>query len=202
MAGFTGGRLVAVAAAGASALALAACSGMTYGTGTPPGLQTVKDVAGLSSLSGEKRDPIDYEPRPAVVVPPETAGLPPPSNGDTAVAANWPVDPDERYEQFRRDVAALEAEGKSLDFELPTGATPGEDPYADLTPAQRKALIERLAKQARSSVAVDEYGNPVRRFLSDPPVEYREGDPEAPAPLAEDEQQKKKKWWQFWRASS
>jgi hypothetical protein len=41
-----------------------------------------------------------------------------------------------------------------------------------MTKEQIAELRKRFA-DARGSLAVDEYGNPVRRYLSDPPVEYR-----------------------------
>lgn len=204
MASFTVGRFVTVAAATAAGVMLAACNANTYGTGTPPGLQTIKDVAGITSLSGEKKEPIDYNPRPSVVLPPATAGLPPPSNGDGALAADWPVDPDEQVRKLKADVAALAAEGKTLDFRLPTGATQPQDPYAGLTDKERAALVKKLAAQASSTVAVDENGNPIRRYLSEPPVEYRQGDPDAPVLTADEmkkEKKKNKKWWQFWASN-
>jgi hypothetical protein len=176
---------------------------MTYGTGTSPGVQTLKDVAGITSLSGDKKEPINYEPRPEVVSPPAITSLPPPSDGEAALASDWPVDPDEQYKKFKADVAALEAEGKHLNVRLPAGATkPPEDPYADLSDAERAALVKKLAAEAKSVVAVDENGNPIRRYLSEPPVEYRAGDPNAPVAVIDDQKKKKKKhWWQFWASN-
>jgi hypothetical protein len=189
--GFAG---LAVAAA---AVSLAACSSMTYGTGTSPGMQTLKDISGIASLAGDKKAAIDYEPRPNVVAPPATTGsLPAPGAAQTQLASNWPVDPDEKYAKFKADVARLEAEGKTIDIKLPTGATPEANPYDNLTDAQRNALVKKLAKEARSPVAVDPNGNPVRRYLSDPPADYLSGDPAAPEASAEDKKAQKKKWWQ------
>jgi hypothetical protein len=204
MASFLCGRFLACAAAAGAAISLAACSATTYGTGTSPGAQTLKDISGMAALTGQKKEKIDYEPRPSVVVPPTTASLPPPTDGDEVLGTDWPDDPDVKAEQLKADVAALEAEGKHLDVRLPAGAQPPTDPYADLTPAERKALVRKLAAEARSAVAVDENGNPVRRYLSEPPLTYREGDPNAPVLTAEElkkQKKKKKKWWQFWASN-
>ena len=73
-------RLLAASLTAVLALALAGCqSGMTYGTGKSPGMQTLEDLAGIAALSGEKKEPIDYTPRPKVVLPPTVAQLPPPA---------------------------------------------------------------------------------------------------------------------------
>ena len=74
------------------ALALGAC-GTTYGTGTNPGAQTVKDLTGMLSLGGGGSGPaIAYEARPRIVPPPANAALPAPGSGETV--QNWPTDPD------------------------------------------------------------------------------------------------------------
>ncbi len=195
MASFKCGRMLAGFSAAAAGLSLAACNSITYGTGTTPGAQTLKDVTGIASLSSKKNDAkIDYEPRPSIVVPPTTASLPPPVNPNDELGSNWPNDPDEKTAKLKAEVAALEAEGKHVDIRLPKGTQPPTDPYANLTPKERSALVRKLAAEAKGVVAVDANGDPVRRYLSEPPVTYREGDPTAPPPT-EAEDAKKKKWW-------
>jgi hypothetical protein len=171
-------RLSAGALLAGFALALAGCqSGMTYGTGKSPGMQTVQDVVGIAALSNEKQDPIDYQPRPNIVPPPSTAVLPPPSQGDsTMLAANWPVDPDAQSEQIRAEIARREAAGEPLpNFSLPPRQEAAMEPIGDgpMTREQVAEMRKRFA-DARGSVAFDEYGRPVRRYLTDIPVEYRE----------------------------
>jgi hypothetical protein len=160
------------------ALALAGCqSGMTYGTGKSPGLQTVEDVVGIAALTNEKAEPIDYTPRPNIVPPPDTAVLPPPSQGDsTMLAANWPVDPDAQAEAIRVEAARREAAGEAMPtFRLPPRQEAAVEPIGDgpMTREQVAEMRKRFA-DARGSVAFDEYGRPVRRYLTDIPVEYRE----------------------------
>ena len=191
-------------AALAATLVLAGCSGTTYGTGTSPGLQTVEDLAGIASLSSAKKDPIDYQPRPKVVLPPEMAALPAPTTADstTTVSADWPNDPDALRAKIRADAAAREASGAPTpEFKLPPGSTPtpalanSRDSDAPLTP-EEQAKVKKLFADARGGLAVDANGNPIRRYLTDPPPDYRVPDPTAPVAFDPATTKKKKfKWW-------
>lgn len=180
--------------------ALAGCqSGMTYGTGTSPGMQTLTDLTGIAG--GGKKEPIDYEPRPGLVKPPEVATLPPPGEpGTQALAANWPVDPDIQRAQLKADIAAREEAGLPLPaFSLPAGATPTPiesiDPNKPMTKEQMESLRRQFA-EAKGTLAVDPSGNPVRRYLTDPPNAYRVPDAEAPVTVAEMQKKKRKfLWW-------
>jgi hypothetical protein len=194
-----------------AAALLAGCSSTTYGTGVDPGVQTLKDVAGIAMIT-EKKPPIDYEPRAKVVAPPSGADatLPPPGSGATAGtdSPNWPNDPDAQAAKFRADIAAREARGeKPAPLNLPDGsyAQPSLPPttrtsrsgLVDTTPLtqeQHNAVIKAFA-DAKGSLSVDASGKPVRKYLTEPPAEYREPDPTQPTTFTE----KKKKfhwWWQ------
>lgn len=196
-------RFASAAAIAAMAVALAACQSNTYGTGRSPGLQTVEDIVGIAALSNEKREPIDYKPRPGIVAPPSTATLPAPgASGSTMVASNWPVDPDVQRAQLKADAAAREAAGlPTPKFSLPRSESTEpirmRDPEAEAmsTPEQREAAKKMFA-DARGAVAVDENGMPVRRYLTDPPSEYRMPDPTAPVEIVDKPKPRKKfKWW-------
>jgi hypothetical protein len=204
-----------------AAVFLSGCSETTYGTGVNPGTQTLKDIAGIALIKG-KQPAIDYEPRGKVVAPPTGAGapLPPPESGaaaDTAAAApadsgdanppNWPNDPDLAAAKFKADVAAREARGEPAPkLKLPPGSLPDYHPqmssadYHDsgtskpLT-ADQQAAAQKAFADAKGSLAKDANGNPVRRYLTEPPVQYRQPDPTQPVVFTE----KKKKfhwWWQ------
>lgn len=196
------------------ALAQSACT--TYGTGTSPAIQTVEDLAGIASLSS-KKEPIDYKPRPKIVAPPSTAALPPPSDARVAstAPANWPVDQDARVAAFQADVAAREKAGQPLPkVRLPsaprdesTGPVPiaaERDPSAEAMPKPGgNQQAKKLFADARASVAVDENGKPIRRYLSDPPPDYRMPDPTAPVEIIDKPSAKKKfKWpWQWFSSN-
>ncbi|MEO8667725.1 MAG: hypothetical protein ABI399_04360 [Bauldia sp.] len=181
------------------ALSLAGCgSAMTYGTGTTPGVQTVEDIAGIVSLSGKKKDPIDYSPRAPIVAPPSTAALPPPGSRTYASAENWPKDPDElRRTMVKRQEDASRYGGT---YEAPKFATPvsqggGAAPQRKLTNAEiKKAFADARSNKAGS---VDAEGRPVRKYLTEPPASYREPDPNSPVDVTEKPKKKKKSWWPF-----
>jgi hypothetical protein len=194
-------------------LALAACTGTTYGTGTSPGMQTLEDLGGIVALGAPNKEPINYKPRPKIVAPPPGAPLPPPGSENAATAANWPSDPDLQTKQFRAEVAAREkacAENntpyycQTPNFKLPSKPPPTQpivevDPEKEaLSLGERTAQAKKLFADARGSVAVDENGNPVRRYLSDPPPDYRVPDPTAPVEV-DNKPAVKKKWKWPWQ---
>jgi hypothetical protein len=212
-------RLLGTAAAiGALGFVLGACSQTTYGTGTTPGQQTLEDLAGIAAFGAPKKDPIDYKARPAIVPPPKGAPLPPPEDSTAAIAsANWPKDPDVEEKKFKADVAArstgyydeenLPFGEKDPKFSLPGGQQPGQEPnLAKMERDQEKEAIgtpeqdaqaKKLFADSRGLVAVDAEGKPIRRYLTDPPVEYRAPDPNAPVEI-EAKPQKKKAWKWPW----
>jgi hypothetical protein len=186
-------RLFAVAAAGA---ALTACNAMTYGTGTTPAMQTVQDLTGIATGGKVKDDPIDYSPRPKIVAPPSGATLPPPGSGQQVASANWPNDPDLLKAQVKADAEARAAAGKADNIRLPSNKfvaapLPGEH---TLTKEEEEALRKAMAA-AKGGMSVDANGNPTRKYLTDPPVEYRVPDPNAPVAVAGEKPKKKWKWW-------
>ncbi len=206
------------------ALGLGACSQTTYGTGTPVGMQTMEDLAGIADLGSPKQDSIKYSARPGIVPPPSGAPLPAPGSDQQAVASNWPNDPDARAKQFKAQVAArekfcAEVNNKNLPecrdpgFRLPPSAQasaasrapsqtllnqnvkPGEAAHST---AAQDAQAKKLFADARGNVAVDENGKPIRRYLTDPPSDYRVPDPNAPT-VIDNKPATKKKWKWPWQ---
>jgi hypothetical protein len=202
-------RILALLGA-ASALALTACSQTTYGTGTSAGLQTVTDLVKAASL-GEKKDPIDFNPRPPVVAPPSTASLPAPGSGSAGpgLAANWPTDSNQQAATGKQQIADAQASGrpigikgvKSSPNDQPTINT--DDPNNYKTTPEQQAEVKRLLALSNSG-GVDAHGVPNRQYLTDPPSGYLAPDPTAPPPSAEAQQKTTRllKWpWQWFSKS-
>ncbi|MBN9435054.1 MAG: hypothetical protein J0I45_21690 [Bosea sp.] len=182
-------RFAALPSLGLLAGLLAACSGTTYGTGVSPEEQTITDLVGIASLGSSKQTPIDYRPRGNIAVPPNPNVLPTPGSGPTLASAeadpNWPKDPDQ---EARARKAAKDASfGKpSPNFVLPAGQTSIGNAQAMAAAQGNDAQRRAEGKQAWDELhkaktgSVDANGNPVRKYLTEPPVAYREPDPNAP----------------------
>lgn len=185
-----------MAAAGAglavSAMLISACSGTTYGTGVTSEEQLVRDLTGALSLAPEKKEPIEYSPRPGIVKPPSTEVLPPPQES-VATPENpaWPESPEERLARVRAEATANQDNPlyrpniiRDLDNDKPRPQTLSVD--SRTREEQRQEFLRRrqLATQ----------GDPTRRrYLSDPPTEYRQPAESAPVgELGEDEWKKER----------
>ena len=182
-------------------------SSTTYGTGTPPERQLLVDIVNVVSLGAEEPVEIDYSPRAGLVVPPRLDGaLPPP---ETQVAAttgvdNFPVDPEVQQAEA---LAAWRADPRSQDpmsYRLPAGSTTVRksevDPATPLTPKQ----IREQGAAFRKQLAAFDGSGTERRFLTDPPEDYRQpatGQEIALEDITDTEPRpdpRKKPWWKLW----
>jgi hypothetical protein len=193
---------------GAPALVAACSSGVTYGTGTPTELQTIQDVSGILSLTGGDKIEIDRSPRGGIVAPPgEAAALPPPVDETTTASIDWPNDPDESRRRRQAEEANAPMSQSSLatikdpGFRLPNEAFEEQAKKEDnwdyglgpnpkfLGSNAKKHFVEMKAERGGS---VDAQGNPTRRYLVEPPAEYRVPDPNAPIDPTPPPEEKKK----------
>ncbi|MEO0328925.1 MAG: hypothetical protein AAF217_10050 [Pseudomonadota bacterium] len=171
---------------------VAGCTGgTTYGTGSSHEKDTLKSLANIMAVSSDDKDDIDYSSRPDLVMPANKQALPAPVNqADTQ--ADWPVTPEERIETARS--AVPEADWRSGD--LPTEyLTSKKDGIRNSAETQKnkhvrgarsgggEQLIEEIRSDAKTGGASEEikrrrnqlaYSTGVKRkFLTEPPVEYR-----------------------------
>lgn len=189
------------AALGLSTILLSGCMGApTYGTGTPADAQLASDVSSIFQFGpDEEEKAIAYNPRPGLVMPSSASELPPPQM-PTASADNpdWPESPEERRARIRAEATAnrddpdyepaVEADTASGSRErsgarqrwneLPTEMDRGED--------TRERFNERLARNNQGSPSQ-------RRYLSEPPLDYRQPADSAPAgDIGDDEWRKER----------
>jgi hypothetical protein len=181
---------------------LAGCTS-TYGTGQAPEMALFTEMTG-GLLDREKKEPIEYQPRAPLVMPPAAGALPPPVQTAEAVAANWPQDPDALARELdaRDDEDALyggsQAEYRRLKplaaalpnrQPRPTSEVGGSDDRYD----QAYDIVHSGAQQDEFKQAVADaegFTRTERRFLTDPPQEYRQ--PASTAPTEFEEVEKKK----------
>ncbi|RFC65532.1 hypothetical protein DYI37_05830 [Fulvimarina endophytica] len=184
------GRLALVS----GAAVLSGCLGPTYGTGTSQGQMLFDDLNNMVTLGtvGDS-EPIAYTDRPELKRPENTSVLPPPQQA----AAR----PETRAEARRR----LQSAAYQGDGAVPAGQMTGQNPYASeeyleatrgdgydferirnrdeagvLSPAEmrsRSALVRQRIAETNGT------NQNTRRYLSEPPLDYRR--PSAAAPVGD-----------------
>jgi hypothetical protein len=183
--------------------------GATYGTGESPEMQLFSEMTG-GLMDRDKKEPINYNPRAPLVMPPtQTAGaLPPPVQTASAANANWPMDPDEisgganipEDDNPQNDIN--QAEYRRL---LPlAGALPrAQDNWPDNSDNnmddEARDIIHSRAQQEEVRRAITDaegFTRTERRFLTDPPLDYRE--PSATAPVGAAAVPKKRNFLARW----
>lgn len=197
-----------------SLLALVACgltvsgcvSSPTYGTDKTSAEQLVGDVTGILSVAPKGRSNIDYKPRPELVKPKtgEKPNLPAPQqNIVTAENTVWPESPEQRRARMRaeatqnRDNAGWQPEiqgdvnAPSSAKSLPLGVSQRTGESGIGKPGSEKSQREAFNKR----LAETKQGNPTtRKFLSEPPLVYRQPSDAAPVgDVGEDEYKKERR---------
>lgn len=178
----------------ALAIALAGC--VTDPNGHEEGVDQAavrKIMEGLGAVD-PKQKPIDYKPRAPLAMPAKLTELPQPETATAEQAANWP----KPQNQELQDLKALYAKGNGTDLLTPEqmrgiqlGSSKPRDIAAEkrdeeltsgklMTPAEMKQQHEG-AGQIDTSKLFGPDGQPVRRYLVEPPVAY--STPAANAPL-------------------
>jgi len=174
----------------------------------PSELQKLLGAAGLLDLP---KDPIDYQERSPLVVPP-SAQLPPPrSPGDvTKLNPEWPVDqdwkraregaagakisPEARRGNFYPDGGLVKVEDMSRVNPARPDKKKGNDPSGGYTTAgeEAKAGADRYSPSQLGFAgwgkkdSVSFTGEPERGLLTEPPVGYRTPSPNAPYGVVEE----------------
>jgi hypothetical protein len=179
---------------GLSAMVLSGCMGPTYGTGKPASQQLLEDVSNSVAMSSPRTEPIAYNPRPELVRPASTMVLPTPQQSATSAEnPDWPEAPERRLARIRGEATANQ-ENPFYQSPVSVGGSqrasnvnPNIDPDYALTPTvQQREQIQRIAATRQGSATT-------RRYLSEPPVEYRAPADTAPGgELGEDEWRKER----------
>ncbi len=190
-------RAIASALLAASGLGVTGCvSGPTYGTDKTATEQLVGDVTGILSLAPKDRPQIEYKPRPELVKPVkgDVATLPTPQDG-VAMTENpaWPESPEQRRARLRADATSnIDKPGfrPQITNDMPI-ATAAAEPRgtnerfreSGITPIGAPTLAQKGA-EIKKRLAETQQGSPAsRRYLSEPPLDYRQ--PSATAPVGE-----------------
>lgn len=186
-----------------SASLLAGCvSSPTYGTDKKASAQLMDDLAGAFNPIPKRKPAIDYKPRPDIVKPEneqavEVAGLPTPQD-NVATSSNpaWPESPEQRRARIRSEATANR---DNVDFEPEVDIGVNRQPSMAIEsrgtfngtaydPNAAGNTREKFKKLKQET----EQGTPTtRKYLSEPPVDYRVPAETATAgELGEDERKK------------
>ncbi len=170
----------------ASAFLLSGCvGGTTYGTGVTQEAQLLQDLEGMMSFGSKKKKArIDYSARPDLVLPAQTAALPSPLETESSTSnTNWPENPEARLARIRGEAEVADERSGALSLKeqrrQKTGikiARSGFDaPDLDRDGhAAIKSLKDGTYKNVKQLKAQYAYSKgPSRKFLTEPPVEYR-----------------------------
>ena len=185
----------------AAGLTSGCMSSPTYGTDKTANEQLMSDVSGIFSFSDKKKQHIDYEPRPELVKPAKgDETLPAPQQSIvSADNPSWPESPEQRLARIRAEADANvdDPNYKSpvvADQQLAQAPQPiragnghGEDSGVrnPSTLAAERAEFQKRLKQTQQGDSTQ------RKYLSEPPIEYREAAADAPqGELGEDEDKK------------
>lgn len=198
-------RVLVLAPLVASGLALSGCvSSPTYGTDKTANEQLMEDLSGAMTLRPPKREAIDYKPRPPLVkpAPGQKEALPPPQDDIVQTAnAQWPESPEQRRARIR-DYATQHRDDPNFEPEVVNDGSGGipvmrrsdsdkiaSSPFTyQKEEAANQAEVNRRLKESRQ-------GDPTtRKYLSEPPLVYREAASTAPqGDVGEDEYKKERR---------
>lgn len=205
-----GRGLVLAISAALAATALSGCmNSPTYGTDKTANEQLLEDLTGMVSLAPKRGPEIDYEPRPALVKPASTEQLPAPQQDIvTSNEQAWPESPEERRARYRRyatenrdnpDFRPIVSSGRERDPDAPmitSTAAAERGQYRELDASQTPVFGNNDAQaEYRRRRTESQQGSAVnRKYLSEPPLEYRVPAPTAAAgELGEDEDDKERR---------
>lgn len=193
-----------IAAVCAAAL-VSGCMGPTYGTGKSANAQLLEDLTGVISTESivanqQRGSEIAYTPRAEIVRPASLEVLPEPQQA--AVSSNnpeWPESPEQRRARIRAEATANRddvnfrpaVDSSSMASGQVTGpGAPLSGPEAALN--HPIARVNTRGSDAGAQQTARRQGDPSqRRFLSEPPTDYRVPSANAPAgELGEDEWKK------------
>jgi hypothetical protein len=181
-----------------AAAALTACvGGTTYGTGVSQEAQTIKDISNMFTLRRDRPN-IDYAPRPDLVVPQNRQNLPEPLDAEVTTSdPEWPEAPEQRIARIRAEadegIAAdgdmsleerlRKKDGINIETRDPRGKfVPGRtdrDGVEIMFPGSSSQEARQEVLERRKELNVS--SGPNRKYLTEPPVEYRVPVPTAPS---------------------
>lgn len=189
--------ITGVTLACAGALLSGCLASPTYGTGKTANQQLMEDITGVLAIapgSASRAPEIAYNPRPELVKPASLEVLPEPQQ-DVASADNpqWPESPEQRRKRLR-DEATANQDNPAYRSPIrvdPAQLTPNPGSAESENPQLVGSQREELRRRAREG---NQGSSSSRKFLSEPPLDYRQpAETAAVGELGEDEWKKERR---------
>lgn len=183
-------------------LSVSSCMGPRYGTDKTATEQLVDDIGDAASLAPAKRTTLAYQPRGALVKPADNTLVAPEKNIASKDNPQWVESPEQARARLKAEADENKDNG-SYRSPLAVSVTEGKA----LSPEQQRAAY-REARKIQDGRYSDR-----RRFMSDPPLDYRKvDDPAKLNDLGESERAKEARrkkqaeiagtgtrWWEVWK---
>jgi hypothetical protein len=199
-----GGRAALLAPVMVSGILVSGCLGSpTYGTGTSANAQLTSDVSSIFSMKRERGAVVDYKPRPELVKPATTAELPLPQDSVTNVSPAWPESPEEKRARLLAETTANQENNNAEPLIINDVVVASTSKPRGLSPSEQQDEESRPMSNRESRSYREDYNKRVaessvsptsRKYLSEPPLDYRV--PAATAPVGdvgEDEKTKERR---------
>jgi len=186
MGNFVTGKMLSTLVLGASALALTGCvGGTTYGTGVTAEAQLLKDLEGMISFGSKKtKTRIDHSARPNLVMPSNTASLPVPLDQESSSSnVNWPESPEQKLARIRGEAEQADPRSGAISLEeqkrkkVGIGYNKRENSHDNVDRDGHAAIVSlRDGTHEQTKMLKKKYAfssGAKRKYLTEPPVEYR-----------------------------
>ncbi len=189
------------ALAGAVLLVSGCVSSPTYGTGKTANAQLSEDLGNIFSPLPKKKPAIAYNPRPDIVKPgaetikSDAAALPAPQQKIAEGNPAWPESPEQRRARIRETATKNQNNPGFVPEVAIEGANGGitSASTGQVEPTEANSLLQRQ-EYKRRRVENSQGSATTRKFLSEPPLEYRVPAATAAADeLGEDESKKERR---------
>lgn len=184
-------------------LAIAGCQGSsTYGTGKTSAEHLLGGIGGLAGGT-EKKQRIDYSPRPGLVTPPKGDALPQPlEEGGSSYYPDLPESPEQRRVRLQGDAPKAHERSGAIPIEAMKRRRDPGSRSAKTSDYSRDETLEnydpkynrkRFLKQKAEIAGVN--GAAPRKYLTEPPKKYRTPhDTAVSGEIGEDESVKAKRF--------
>jgi hypothetical protein len=194
--------VVGAALVAAAGLASGCMSAPTYGTDKTATAQLGSDLTNILSLEAKRKPVVDYAPRPDLVKPAKGGTTLPAPQESVATAGNpnWPESPEQRLARIRAEADA-NADNPNYDSPVVSDMALSQKPkpivnqHVEDSGIRTPQQVAYEEAEYKRRLKENQLGNSTsRKYLSEPPLDYRQANAAAPTgETGEDEDDKERR---------